>query len=258
MSWATRRKAMYLLGVFLFFALVIGGPLAYGYFSAPATCSDGTRNQGETSIDRGGPCLALDEQNLQPHAVLWSRAFKVRDGSYNAVAYIENPNPNAGAPIARYRFSFYDAGNILIAEREGTSFIMPGGITPVFEPRIDTGNRLVAHTYFEFTGPLSWQRMYDTASAISISDKEVTDITTLPRVNARAANSSVADILSPSFVIVVFDPSGNAFAASQTSVQRLSANGSAAITFTWPDPFAQSIGRMDIIPLSAPVPAPAQ
>lgn len=249
---------IYLSSVVVFFAIAVGFPIAYGYFSTPATCSDGVQNQDETSVDRGGPCLALDEQSLQPHAVLWSRAFKVRDGSYNAIAYIENPNSNAGVPVARYRFGFYDAGNILIAERKGTSFIMPGGITPIFEPRIDTGNRIVAHTYFEFTGPLSWQRMYDTASAISISDKEVTDIATLPRVSARAANSSVADILSPSFVIVVFDPSGNAFAVSQTSVQRLSANGSAAITFTWPDPFAQSVGRIDIIPLSAPVPAPAQ
>lgn len=258
MSWAAQRKMLYVLGIVLLFIIAIGGPVAYSYFSTPATCSDGSQNQGETGIDMGGPCLTLDARYLQPHATLWARSFKVRDGTYNALAYIQNPNRDAGTPLARYRFSLYDSANVLIAEREGASFIMPGSVTPIFESRIDTGNRIVAHTYFEFVDPLIWKRMRNSAIAISVGNKEISDVATSPRVSAEATNSSVSDILDPSFIAIVYDPSGNAFAASQTALSRLAAGGVAPIVFTWSDPYGVSVGRVDITPVSAPISVPTR
>jgi hypothetical protein len=255
MSWASRRKTSYLLGIVLFFAVVIGGPLAYWYFSTPPTCYDGIKNQGETAIDKGGPCLALDPNTLQPHALLWARAFKVRDGVYNAVAYVENPNKDAGAPAVRYKFSLYDSQNALIAERVGTSFIMPGGITPIFASRIDTGNRIVVHTYFELQTPIDWQRMSDVASNISIDGKALSDQDTTPRITGNAHNAAVEDIPNASFVAVAFDADGNAIAASQTATQNFAAGSALPLVFTWSDPFTQRVSRIDIIPVAAPTPA---
>lgn len=255
MSWASRRQTSYLFGVILFFAIVIGGPLAYWYFSTPATCSDGIQNQGETAVDRGGPCPAIDPRVLQPHATLWARAFKVRDGVYNAVAYVENPNKDAAVPAVQYKFSLYDAQNALIAERTGTTFIMPGGITPVFASRIDTGNRIVVHTYFELQTPLDWQRMSDTAAAITIDSKALSDEATAPRITGNAVNTSVADIIDPSFVAVAFDANGNAFAASQTATPRFAAGSTLPLVFTWTDPFSQRVSRIDIIPVASPASA---
>src|SRR3989344_828026 len=140
MSWASRRRTVYLLGIFLFFAVVLGIPTAIWLYEPP-TCFDGTQNQGETALDKGGPCVLLDERTLSPSAILWSRAFSVRTGSYNALAYIENPNRDAGVRLVAYRFGLYDEKNVLVAERDGRTFVMPGGITPVFEGAIDTGNR---------------------------------------------------------------------------------------------------------------------
>jgi len=252
MSWASRRRTTYTLGVILFFAVVIGGPLAYKYFSIPPTCTDGIQNQGETSIDKGGPCFVLDENSLQQYALLWTRSFRVRDGSYNAVAYIQNPNKDAGVRAARYRFGLYDAQNILVAEREGTMYIMPGATTPVIEARIDAGNRIVAHTYFEFTGPFTWERMKNNALAISVSNKDISNITEAPRLSALAQNNSVVAKTDISFVAVIFDPAGNAFAASATSLQRLDAGEISEIIFTWPDPLAIQPSRLDVIPIVAP------
>lgn len=256
MSWASRRRTAYATGVILFFVIVIGGPLAYWYFSIPATCTDGIQNQGETAIDKGGPCPLLDERALQPHAVLWARSFRVRDGSYNAAAYIQNPNQNAGVRSAHYHFGLYDAQNILIAERDGTTYVMPGAITPVLESRIDAGNRIVAHTYFEFTDPLSWERMKNNALSLAITNKEISNTYTVPRLSASVRNSSVGDVTDISFVAVIFDPAGNAFAASATTLERLGPDASSQIVFTWPDPFGVQSGRIDIIPLVAPSLAP--
>ncbi|MBI5457101.1 hypothetical protein HY971_00015 [Candidatus Kaiserbacteria bacterium] len=252
MSWASRRRTAYLTGVVLFFVVVIGGPVAYWYLSVPPTCNDGIRNQGETSIDKGGPCLVLDVQALQPHATLWARSFRVRDGSYNAVAYIQNPNKDAGVRAARYRFGLYDSKNILIAEKEGVMYIMPGAVTPVIEAKVDTGSRIVAHTYFEFTEPLVWERVKDNALAVTVNNKDISNITADPRLSATVKNNGVASLTDVSFVAVIFDPAGNAFAASATALQRIDAGASSQVTFTWPDPFTIQPGRIDVIPLVAP------
>ena len=252
MSWASKRRFLYLFGIFLFFALVIGGPLSYKYFTIAPTCFDGIQNQGETSVDKGGPCILLDESTLAPHAILWARAFRVRDGSYNAVAYIQNPNQGAGVMSVPYKFGLYDSNNILIVEQTGTTFIMPGGITPVFAGGIDTGNLAVAHTYFSFTDDLKWQRMSDPTSAITINNIEVTTTDIGPRISAIAKNNSFSDITDLSFAVTVFDGAGNAINTSATKVARLAAGASMPIVFTWPDPFTSAIGRIDIMPVHAP------
>lgn len=252
MSWASRRRTAYASVVIGFFALVIGTPLLYWFFTIPATCTDGKLNQGETAIDRGGPCPLLDERMLSPSATLWSRSFRVRDGSYNAVAYIQNSNEQAGVRAAPYIFRLYDAENVLIAEREGLTYIMPGSITPVFEGGIPTGNRIATRTYFEFTQPLTWEKMEHTGRAVEINDKELTNPFVEPRVTATARNTSVRDIANLTFIVAVFDAAGNAFAASRTAIPVLRADERREIVFTWPDPFNISVGRIDIIPLTLP------
>jgi hypothetical protein len=253
MSWASRRRAAYGTGVFLFFLIVLGGPVAYWYLTIPATCHDGIQNQNETSPDHGGPCVLLDANALSPAPVLWSRSFRVRDGSYNSVAYIQNTNEDAGALEAPYRLALYDTNNVLIAEKTGTTFIMPSSVTPVFVGGISTGNRFVVRTFFELRGPLTWMRMKDLSHSISINDKLPEDMDTAPRVTATAFNSTVDDITDVMFVATVFDAQGNAFASSQTKVPKLRAGEKTSLAFTWPDPFGVTIGRIDVIPLVAPV-----
>ena len=256
MSWASRRRFEYTAGVIIFFAVVIGGPVAYHFLTIPASCSDGVQNQGETSVDRGGPCPLLDPNYLQPTATLWTRSFRVRDGSYNAVAYIQNPNPSAGALDVPYHFGLYDANNILIAERTGTISIMPGGITPVFVGNIDTGSRIVVHTYFDLTSPPVWRKVRGTADAVSVSAVQPSDFDTTPRVTANAKNTSVNDIRDIAFVAVIFDPSGNAFAASQTALDVIQGGEQRTIYFSWPSAIPQTLGRIDILPVVKPIALP--
>jgi len=252
MSWASRRRFVYGFGTFLFFAAIIGIPVAVLLYDPP-TCFDGKQNQGETAIDKGGTCPLLDERTLSPSSILWTRAFLVRGGLYSAVAYIENSNEGAGVQAVQYRFGLYDERNILVAERRGTTFIIPGGITPVFEGAIGTGNRSVARTYFEFTSRSVWERLSNAASVLSVNNKNVIDVDSMPRLTARVKNTSVAAVLGSSFVAVVFDPAGNAFVASATTLPRLAPNEEKEIVFMWPDPFPATVGRIDILPLLPPL-----
>ncbi len=253
MSWASRRRTSYLLGVLVFFAVVIGIPAAY-FLYQPPTCFDGKQNQDETAPDKGGPCRLLDERTLTPSSVLWSRAFQARDGSYSAVAYIQNPNKSAGVRRVGYHFGLYDSQNVLIADRNGTTYIMPGGITPVFAGAISTGNRVVAHTYFEFTQPLVWERMMSNIGVLTIGNKQVSDTQSAPRLTARVENTSVASVIAPSFIAVIFDSAGNAFAASATTLTRVDPGQTQDLAFTWADPFTLSVGPIDILPILPPTP----
>ncbi len=256
MSWASRRRSIYLLGVIGFLVVAIGVPIVkYSY--SPPTCTDVKQNQGETAPDKGGPCQILDERALSPASVLWARSFEIRPGLYNAVAYIENPNENAGVRVpnaVRYHFGMYDSRNILVVERTGATFIIPGSVTPIFEPNIDAGNRVIAHTYLEFTGQFIWERVSNPAKAIIISNKEILDVNSEPRILAIAENTSVSPISDISFVVVVFDTSGTAYATSRTSLSRISPGEKQQITFTWPYPFPSRVGRVDIFPLLSPSP----
>ena len=237
--------------MFIFFGLLLSVP-AYMYLHRPPSCTDGIQNQGETDVDKGGSCPKLDERMLAPHAVLWARAFRVRDGSYSAAAYIENPNENAAIVPTKYKFRLYDAENILVAEREGSTFVMPGGITAVFEPAIDAGNRVVTHTFFAFTAPPVWRRATVALHDLRITKNTPTDTDTTPRVKASVTNTGVSTISDMRLVAVVFDVAGNAFASSQTRVDRLGANESIPVVFTWPDPFVTTVGRIDILPIVIP------
>jgi hypothetical protein len=253
MSWASRRRTAYGIGVFLFLAIVIGVPLAIWIYDAP-TCFDGKQNQTETTVDKGGPCLLIDERTLQPAATLWTRAFQVRGGLYSAVAYVENPNTGAGVESARYQLRLYDDRNVLVAEREGTTFIMPGGITPIYEGGIDTGNRAVARAFLEFTSSLVWKHMENPADVLVIGNRAISAIDAAPRLEANVKNTSVAVIQDPEFVAIVFDTAGNAFAASATTLTRLAGNEEGRVVFTWPDPFPKAPGRIDVLPLLPPLP----
>ena len=253
MPWAVRRRVFYISGILIFFGVTVGIPLIIFSQHTP-TCTDGIQNQGETDVDKGGPCPLLDERMLAPEGILWARSFRVRDGSYNAAAYIQNSNQGAGILPVNYRFRLYDAANVLVAEREGKTFVMPSGVTPVFEPHIQTGNRIVTHTFFEFTGPVIWARAANAAAAVDVSNREVKSIDTVPHIAAKVENTSVSAMLNLSLVVVVFDTAGNAFAASKTLIQRLSGSEKLPIVFTWPDPFTLAVGRIDIIPVLPPAP----
>lgn len=251
MSWASRMRFVYTAGVLLFFGVVFGIPFAIWWYEPP-TCFDKKMNQAETAIDKGGPCILLDERTLSPYSVLWSRAFPVRDESYNVAAYVENPNADAAVRAIRYVFRLYDERNVVVAERTGSTFLMPGGITPIFEGAISTGNRVVSRTYFEFIENPRWERLADPATSVMVNNTAVSNPESAPRITARVQNTSVVAMLNPVFIAVVFDPAGNAFAASQTTLPRLDAGQGGDVVFSWLEPFPSIVGRIDIIPVVPP------
>jgi hypothetical protein len=249
MSWARRRQTLYGGGALIFFVLVVGLPLFFFFYTTP-TCTDGIKNQKEVAIDRGGPCPLLADTQVQKEAILWTRAFKVADGVYNAVAYVDNPNFDAGISDIPYSLKLFDANNILVAERKGRTYILPNGITPVFEGGIETGERVPARAFFTFLEMPLWKRMEQTQGGLSIGTRILSNEDTLPRVDATIRNDSFEDIFDIEVVVTLFDSAGNAIHSSRTVLNLLASQSSQSVVFTWPEPFPAPISRIEIIPRS--------
>ena len=130
---------MYAIGAFFTLLIIFSVPL-YKTITAPPLCTDGKQNGDERGIDCGGACALFCARDAQKPIVHWARAFKVSNGIYDTVAYVENPNKEAGVKNALYTFKTYDAENILITETIGKTFLLPGEAFPIFSPAVRTGS----------------------------------------------------------------------------------------------------------------------
>ena len=71
MSWAQRRRFLYISGIILFFVVVVGGPVAYKIATIPQTCHDGKQDQGRPSSVTFGPDGRMYVANDANGTIFW-------------------------------------------------------------------------------------------------------------------------------------------------------------------------------------------
>lgn len=251
MTWALRRQIFYVLVILIFFG-IIGFLVYYPNLNKAPTCVDGIQNGTEMGVDCGGVCARACLANTDQISVLWTRTFKVVDGRYNAVAYLENHNQNTAVNSLAYRFRFADANNVYIGKREGTTTVPPSGKFAVFEPAIDIGNSIPVYVSFEFTQTPNWiQVSQDKIEQlkVNVSNISLQNETTSPRLTATIKNNSLFTIPEVNVVAILYDASGNAISASRTYLDVLSSLAAQDLTFTWPQPFSTAVVAKEIIPI---------
>jgi hypothetical protein len=246
-TWASTRKSVYTLGVVLFFLIISVWVYMLQYYKAP-TCTDGKQNQTEEGIDCGGTCAVTCKASVANPIILWSRAFPITHGWYNAVAYVENPNPGVGVKSVTYRFKLYDDENVLVAERIGKAFIAPNERFAILEPRISVGERIPKRAFFEFLQFSDWVKLEKDMPKILVRGEKFSSTNTSSRVDATLQNGTIIDIPDINVVAIVYDKNDNAMAVSGSVVDKLKADSSYNITFTWDTPFPSTPARVEVIP----------
>ena len=247
LSWATKRRLIYLsivLGVFL---VLVSFPVI-SFITRSTTCFDGRQNQGEVGVDCGGPCLRLCLSQVTDLITLWSRALPAREGVYDAVALVENPNFGGGVREISYSFKLYDKNNLLIVEREGETFINPNEQLAVFEGGIMTGERVPARAFFEFTEVPQWLKVLRNKPDILVKNKKLEGIATRPKLKATLVNQTLSNVEDIIVVALLFDRDDNLIAVSKTEVDVLRKDSSKDITFIWRQTFKGTPLRIDVIP----------
>lgn len=252
-SWRQRRKFLYLGSVAAVLLVVIGVPAYLKLYKAP-TCFDNTQNQGEEGVDCGGSCSTVCSFSAIDPIIHWARAFPITPGNYTAVAYIENPNTDAAVSNISYNFKFYDDQNVLLGERNGTTFIPAKKTFPIFENNINTGERQIKKTFFEFIQVPNWQKAVNPVPLLTVVSKEVTNENVAPKLSSVIRNPNLVSINNIEVVAVLYDSDDNAIASSETIIDSIAKESTSEAIFTWPSPFGTSIARIEVYPRIYPKP----
>ena len=242
--WAAWRRAQYFAGFATFF-LLIAGWVYYAYFYQAPGCFDNEQNNDETGIDCGGSCVRICVAAVTEPTVKWARSFRVTEGLYNAVAYVENSNTTAAAPVVEYTFTLYDNAGV-ITTRSGTTILPPNGQYPIFEGRVETGRRVPTHTFIEVTPPDLWQPSTVGREHFTVVDRALEDADSKPRLLANLRNNGLEEVKEVEVVATIFDASGTALAASRTFVDNFSPRSDTEIAFTWPEPIAKTVRSCEV------------
>ncbi len=248
MTWASRRQAMYLLGIFLVLGLLIGIP-AYFHFHKAPTCFDGVQNGMEEGIDCGGACQKICSFRSIAPIVRWTQEFQVVPGTYSVVALVENANDAYEADNVPYVIRLYDSRNVFIVERKGQMFLAPHMVIPVFETGLQTGERIPARAEFVFEKPIEWTQSTYTLPNVTIPSRRFDEASATPRLFVTLRNNTLSTYARIPVVAVLYDATENAIHASRTLVSRIPASSDTEIVFTWPEAFSTSVARIDIVPL---------
>ena len=216
-AWALRRRMFIIVGFFIL--LIILMILAYfRYFYAAPTCSDGAMNGDEVGIDCGGSCVRICAFSMQEPRVDWVKAFKVVDGQYNAVAYIENLNRTGAAPQLNYTITLEDSSGV-IAERSGSTVLPADNKYPIFEGRILTGGRVPTKTSITFDKPELWLPSTKAREQFTLVDRgEIKNADSAPRLQSSLRNNSLLSARNVEVVATIFDALGNPLTASRTFI----------------------------------------
>jgi len=233
----TVKKQLTFLSVFIL--IVAAGMLLVFISLNKPTCFDGKQNQAEEGIDCGGPCQPCLGK-IRDIIVVWSKVFKLDNGKYEAAALIRNPNLSLALPFVKYKIKLYDRKNILVAVREGETFINPGGEYVLFETNIDAGERSPVKAFVEFDKNLKWKKIEREIPQIVVSNKSFTPLPS-PRLSAEISNTSIFPIEGIFAAAVVYDKDGNAVAVSSTKIKSIKGKSSYPVVFTWPTPFEKEV-----------------
>lgn len=243
--WAFWRRVQYGGGLAAICLLIAGGIYA-NYIYQPPSCFDGEQNGNERGVDCGGACAKVCAFDVTEPSIQWAQSFRVRDGMYNAVAYVENTNIHVGTPAFEYTFTLYNSDGNLITERSGTTFLPPNSVYPVFESRIAVGNQTPTRTFLEIEPIDNWQDMSISRDQFIVRERTLSGVDTRPRLDARIYNTLLEEHTDVEIVATIFDRSGNALTASQTVVPLLEAREERSVVFTWPEPIAATLRSCEI------------
>lgn len=242
--WAFWRRVQYGLGFFALVILVAGSTYRV-YFYSPGDCFDNTVNQDERGTDCGGACVRICSSDALPPKVLWAESFNITGNQYNAVAYVENVNQVASAPLIKYTFEFFN-GTQKVGERSGQTVLPPSSIYPIFEGRINLDSDTVTNTTLtiepiDLWVPATLGRGQFKTSNLGLSGADVR-----PRLDVTIENTELTAAQNIEIVATLFNEAGQPITSSQTFIDSLEGRSVKDIVFTWPNSITKTVRSCEI------------
>jgi Mg-chelatase subunit ChlD len=231
---------------FLSTLFIVVGSGYYFFFYQPANCFDLQPNGNETGVDCGGDCVRICTAEVIPPRIVWAESFKINDGQYNTVAYVENNNELASTPVLKYTFELLD-GDTVVATRSGETVLPPNSVYPIFEGRIFTDAKQVTETRLTLESSDLWLPAKVGRAQFKTTDVLLSGADTRPRLDVAIENTELTPAENIEIVATLFNDAGEPVTASQTFIDKLEARSSKDVVFTWPSSIAKTV-RSCIVP----------
>ena len=231
-SWSQKRKTTYALILITAIIVVVGIPAFLLFYKAPS-CFDGKQNGREKGVDCGGKCTRLCQSSFLAPSVAWSRIERVVPGTYNAVAYIINPNVEGEAKNVPYKMSLFDKNGMLIIEVLGDVTIPPHRNTLAFSSLINVSQSIPSKVVFEFTSPPNWYKTPDTLSQLLVINKDYKEDDQNSSLLVSLQNDSLKIMNNIAVYAVLYDKNSNAIGFSKTILDSISPKSTVIAPFTW-------------------------
>lgn len=249
--WAVGRRIQYGLG-FTSVWVLVSVLIYFTNFYQPPSCFDHKMNGDETGVDCGGSCVQICAASVLAPQVVWVKSFKITDGQYNAMAYIENANQTASTPELQYTFQLLNKGQV-VAERSGTTILPPNSVYPIFEGKVFTeGQAEVTETRIILKQAELWLPASVGRDQFRSFDIKLTGADERPRLDVKLENTSLSMAENVEVVATVFSDAGEPVTASQTFIDQIGPRSTKNIVFTWPNPIAKTV-KSCIIPTDVAV-----
>ncbi len=231
---------------------LIGFGVYWRYWRPLPSCFDKIQNQGEESVDCGGPCIPCERLTIKDVQVEWVKFLRLEDNRYDLVARISNPNPNFGLAKLNYIFKIYNSTGQDIKEQRGNSFILPGQEKYLIEGNISVSESIAdIELTVEKSSNEDWQKInadYRLPN-IYVLNKEFKSLTNQPGVSQASGvikNDSAFDFDNIVVSIILFDSSGGIVGVNKTEAHTVLAGEERYFSALWFTPINGQVASLEM------------
>ena len=244
------RKRIIIVAVYLV-VLVLIVWFIYAKTRPIQTCADKIKNQNEEDVDCGGICAPCKKINTLPlqagEAGIVSSGVS---GEYDFYGAVANPNNTFGSSEFKYKIALKDASGAVIAQKEGSSFILPGEKKYIVENNIPSSTMpasaeftITDTAWTEFTG-------YYEKPDLQVVNKNFNLITSgvgFAEAKGLLKNKSPFAFDLIAIEIIVRDTNGKIIALNSTQMRTVQSGEERDFRALWPNRFpgGESVGDME-------------
>lgn len=238
------RKRKKIIGIYVLLIAAVAG-LLYWSLKAEPTCFDKKKNQGEEGIDCGGLCDPCKAEIKASDLLVQESVFIYGGpGKYDVLAKVRNPNDKLGSPKFYYKFVLKNAAGEILAEKEGTSFILPAETKNIIETNLETQEAPLGVTVeiknTEWINFLDYAKPEYESPRLNIYREEYRPVSSgigFGNATGLLRNESPFDYHIIYVSVVLRDFSGDPIAVNKMEIRDLGAKEERDFQLFWPNSF---------------------
>ncbi|MFA5962228.1 MAG: hypothetical protein WC848_06095 [Parcubacteria group bacterium] len=248
MDKSSQKRLIIGLIYLIFFAAVFW--FLYSIFKPKATCTDGVKNQNEEGIDCGGICPANCVKNEVKDFIVGETGVVESSiaGQYDFYGQVINPNNTYGSKSFSYDIRFKDENGLILAERQGESFILPGDKKYIIENNIGSDKHPISID-FSVTDS-QWVETDDLYERpdLEIVNKSYNEITSgvgFSEAKGLLKNKSPFDFALIRVRVILRDMAGKIIALNSTEMRTVRSGENRDYRAFWPNRFPGGVADVE-------------